>query len=92
MFATGIVFDTIGSILFVAGVGIAGAICSSGKDCGDSAVVWGPLLALGLVHLGIGIPLTVIGGRKELAPPTGWYVPRLRVGPRDAKAVWSFQF
>jgi hypothetical protein len=92
MFATGIVFDTIGSILFVAGVGVAGGICSSGHDCKDAAVVFGPLLALGAIHLAIGIPLTAIGNRKEPAPPAAWYVPRLTVGPRDARAAWSFPF
>jgi hypothetical protein len=92
MFATGIVFDVIGGVWFLAGIGLVGATCGTGHDCGDAAPFYGAFIGLGLVHFAIGIPLTVIGGRREPVAQAAWYVPHVTVGRRDAKAVWSFQF
>jgi hypothetical protein len=90
MFATGIVLDAIGGVWVVASAAITGAGCAN-SDCSKGAAVIGGIWAFSLLHLVVGIPLTVVGGRK-VDPHQGWFLPTIAAGPRSGKAVWSWQF
>jgi hypothetical protein len=90
MFATGIVLDAIGGVWVVASAAITGAGCAK-SDCSKGAAFLGGIWAFSLLHLAVGIPLTVVGGRKVDAN-RAFYVPTIAAGSRNAKAVWTWQF
>jgi hypothetical protein len=90
MFATGIVLDAIGGVWVGASAAITGVGCAQ-SDCSKGAAFLGVLWGFSLLHLAIGIPLTVVGGRM-VDPHQAFYVPMIAVGPHSGEAVWSWQF
>jgi hypothetical protein len=93
MMVSGIVVTTIGCLSAIAGAVLIG-IDQANKEAdlyGFATGIGAIVLVLGSVHLGVGIPLWVVGsGPPEVKRVSSWAVPTIAAGPRSVRLRWTF--
>lgn len=100
MFGGGLALTIIGAIALPSGLitAIAGALpvggCRSGSDTTD-CYAGGVLIGLGVLGLAVGIPMTVIGGKKVPADSVArggpWWQPTsFGLSPIGSRVEWAF--
>lgn len=69
LFATGLVLTSIGSVMWATSIGLATATESDGpfRYRRYHPLVWAPMLASSILHLGAGIPMLAIGAKRRRA-------------------------